>query len=406
MKPPQLKAAKLLRLLMLIWAFAMKYLPKRSISTPKRILVMAFGGVGDSVLMIPTLSRLREKCPDAHIALLVSSASGAPTVFRAFPEFYNEMITISSIPASWKEVITQNFRLMHEKFDSVLISYISAYSLSLLLPALCSIPKQFLVIVDRHPLRKIYASLFKHHIILSWEKDMRSETLVHQEMLRGIDPSYQPAPVEWKWKLPIPDVAHLAAKRWLQENGLWNEAENRAVEFALIHASTSEAHAYRRYPVEHFATVLNWIAAQRLAIVMIGTLQEAKIYEELLRSSSATGFLCTTLDLLETAALMTHAKLFVGNESGPAHLSMLVDCPTVRIFGPSSHYGAAQWKGGPFKEVFLGIACAPCLRLGILNERGLNAHTCGHRNCLRLLTPEKVISAIEDVMARQSRPHF
>ncbi len=402
MNQPILKAGKLLRLAMLTWAVLCKFLPKRRVVEPKNILVMIYGGIGDAIMTIPTLALLREKRPNAKITLLASTASGGQAIYRAFPQFYNRIIVISPSPASWKEVFEINLMLMREQFDCALISYISAYSLTTLLPAMLSVPKQFLVLVDRHPLRKVYEFLFNERVVLSWEKDQRSEVLIHQEMLCGVDASYTPAPVEWKWSLALPKTAKENAKQWLQANGLWNKEADCAVRFALIHASTSEAHAYRRYPLKHFAEVVNWIAAQQLAVVAVGSSQEDKVCAELRHLTNAAVVPCTTLGIMDLAALIAHAELFVGNESGPAHISMLLNRPTVRIFGPSSPYGAARWKHGSFEEVFLGIECAPCLRLGLLNNAGLNAHSCGHRNCLALLTPDNVIRAIQRVMDKQS----
>gem|GEM_PF-4844160 len=401
-KPAHVRAAKLLRVVMFAWACMCKWLAKRHLNEPKHILVMVYGGIGDAIMTIPTLALLREKCPNAKITLLASTASGGHTIYRAFPQFYDDIMVISPTPLSWKEAIAHNLMLRRKKFDCVLISYISAYSLTTLLPAMLSVPKQFLVLVDRHPLRKVYEFLFDDRVVISWENDRRSEVLIHQEMLRGVDASYTPAPVEWKWSLALPKTAKENAKQWLQANGLWNKEADCAVRFALIHASTSEAHAYRRYPLKHLAEVVNWIAAQQLAVVAVGSSQEDKVCTELRHLTNAAVVPCTTLGIMDLAALIAHAELFVGNESGPAHISMLLNRPTVRIFGPSSPYGAARWKHGPFEEVFLGIECAPCLRLGLLNNAGLNAHSCGHRNCLALLTPDNVIRAVQRVIDKQS----
>jgi hypothetical protein len=51
---------------------------------------------------------------------------------RAFPQFYDDIIVISPAPLSWKEAIAHNLMLRRKKFDCVLISYISAYSLTTL----------------------------------------------------------------------------------------------------------------------------------------------------------------------------------------------------------------------------------------------------------------------------------
>ena len=44
--------------------------PPSSILNPRRILVRGTNWLGDAVMTTPALLRLREKFPDAHIALL------------------------------------------------------------------------------------------------------------------------------------------------------------------------------------------------------------------------------------------------------------------------------------------------------------------------------------------------
>ena len=50
------------------------------------------------------------------------------------------------------------------------------------------------------------------------------------------------------------------------------------------------------------------------------------------------GRLCGTLSLLETAELIRRASVFVGIDSGPAHLANAVDVPGVILLGQYNHY--------------------------------------------------------------------
>lgn len=387
---------------MFAWACMCKWLAKRHLTEPKHILVMVYGGIGDAIMTIPTLALLREKCPNAKITLLASSASGGHTIYRAFPQFYDDIIVISPTPLSWKEAIAHNLMLMRKKFDCVLISYISAYSLSTLLPAMLSIPKQFIVLVDRHPLRKIYEMLFKERVMLAWESEQRSETLLHQEMLRGVDPNYVPQSVPWRWSLPLPATAYAIAKQWLRDNGLWNEQTNSAKAFALIHAGASKMQNYKKIPAPKFAEAINWLMKRGFAVVVIGTPDESESLAELQAFTDVPLRGCFHLDLLSVCALIQLSAVLLSNDSGLGHLGILLDTPTVRIFGPSFYWGFRKWKPGAFEDVFQPIACSPCLRLGLLNTRGLNAHNCGHRNCLNELDAGLLINSLQTVLGVQA----
>jgi len=392
---------------MFVWACMCKWLPKRHLTEPKHILVMAYGGIGDAIMMVPTLALLREKCPNAKITLLASTASGGHTIYRAFPQFYDDIIVISPTPLSWKEAVTRNLMLMRKKFDCVLISYISAYSLSTLLPAMLSVPKQFLVLIDRHPLRKVYEFLFNDRVVLSWENERRSEVLIHQEMLRGVDANYTPVPVEWKWSLALPETAKENAKQWLRANALWNEQTNSAKAVALIHAGASEMQNYKKMPAPKFAEAINWLVKQGFEVVVIGTPDEKESLAELQAFVDAPLRGCFHLDLLAVCALIQLSAVLLSNDSGLGHLGILLDTPTVRVFGPSFYWGFRKWKLGAFEDVFQPIACSPCLRLGLLNTHALNAHNCGHRNCLNELSVELLINSLQTVLdCKQTTPHL
>lgn len=69
-----------------------------------------------------------------------------------------------------------------------------------------------------------------------------------------------------------------------------------------------------------------------------------------------------TLRLDETAALLEHAELFVGADSGPAHLAAAVGAPVVVLFSGTND--SRQWRPwGPMVGVVRHeVACSPCHR--------------------------------------------
>jgi heptosyltransferase-3 len=48
--------------------------------------------------------------------------------------------------------------------------------------------------------------------------------------------------------------------------------------------------------------------------------------------------------LLETAALLSHMRLFIGNDSGPGHLAAAVGIPTLTLFGPGEPQRYRPWN--------------------------------------------------------------
>ncbi|MDI6780837.1 MAG: glycosyltransferase family 9 protein, partial [bacterium] len=95
-----------------------------------------------------------------------------------------------------------------------------------------------------------------------------------------------------------------------------------------------------------------------------------------------------SLSLLELAALISKADLFISGDTGPLHIATAVGTPVAAIFGPS------LWEQtGPFapddKKLLIrkSISCSPCWG----TER---RKRCKENLCLQNLTYEEVRDAI------------
>jgi ADP-heptose:LPS heptosyltransferase len=91
------------------------------------------------------------------------------------------------------------------------------------------------------------------------------------------------------------------------------------------------------------------------------------------------------LDLGAYAALIGRARLYVGNDSGPAHLAAAQDVPGVTLFGSQN---PAVWKPvGPRQAVlWAGLDCSPC--------RGTACDRPVRHECLLRIHTEAVLAAI------------
>jgi heptosyltransferase-3 len=115
--------------------------------------------------------------------------------------------------------------------------------------------------------------------------------------------------------------------------------------YAVLHPEASEPD--KRWPADRFARLAETLAARRgLGSVIIGTDDDT-----VRRASGATGTAMAGLPLAETLALLEGAALFVGNDSGPAHIAAAFARPSVVIFGPSNVDLWRPWSSGPWRVV-------------------------------------------------------
>ena len=94
---------------------------------------------------------------------------------------------------------------------------------------------------------------------------------------------------------------------------------------------------------------------------------------------------CENLPLSLLAAVISRCSLYIGNDSGPTHLSAALGVATVAIFGPSD---PLVWKpAGPSVTVLTkNYPCSPC-------HGSTSVTGCGGE-CLREITVEEVVKAI------------
>src|SRR5262249_11003503 len=140
-------------------------------------------------------------------------------------------------------------------------------------------------------------------------------------------------------KLSVTDKAAAAIRERLAAAGV-DEAEP----FALIHPAA--ALATKQWATDNFARVTEAVRARGLLPVAIVSASEKPLLESLrtLSTTRVVGF--DSLSLPEVIALSARARLFVGNDSGIAHIAAAAGAPCVVIFGSSNVVHWRPWTTG------------------------------------------------------------
>jgi predicted lipopolysaccharide heptosyltransferase III len=185
-------------------------------------------------------------------------------------------------------------------------------------------------------------------------------------------------------QLFVDEAARTSAQAQLQAAGV-----DPAKPYVVL-APTNEFYTKRWLP-ERFATVAERLIARGLQIVMTGAptaeqRQQLAAVQAITPQSLAA---LSNLSIGELVAVIAEAKLFVGNDSGPAHIAAAVKTPQVVLFGPASSQRWRPWCA-PAELVQNYFACNPCAM-----------YTCeafAEPECTRSITVEQVIRAIEKVI--------
>lgn len=143
----------------------------------------------------------------------------------------------------------------------------------------------------------------------------------------------------------------------------------------------------KRWLKEYFAELVQQLERQDVQIFLIGGKEDYALGEFIRRGSAAVN-LAGRLTVLESAALIAQMDLLVTNDSAPLHIANAVRTDVVAIFGPT----VREFGFYPFREndrvLEVDLDCRPC------SWHGGKKCPLGHHNCMRWITPERVVNAV------------
>jgi ADP-heptose:LPS heptosyltransferase len=167
--------------------------------------------------------------------------------------------------------------------------------------------------------------------------------------------------------------------------------------YAIIHPSAS--YKTKEWAPEGFARIGEFLERQAgvVPIYSCGP-GESPTLDAVEKASGARLRRLEGTSLAQFAAALAGARLFVGNDSGPAHMAAALARPVVVIFGSSSSPIWGPWprQGSPSaaRVVQNPFACNPC--------PGDRCYQFARPECILSVTFDQVRIAVEEVLAQTS----
>lgn len=314
-----------------------------SVKGKKRILVLRYRFIGDTVLTVPFLRNLRNAEPDAHIAWVV--APGSSDVVRGIT-YVDELIY-------WDPVtIHADSRGMHRTFSAKLAflralraaKYTKVYVLkrsfsSAIMAWLSGAPERIgfdtegrgLLLTKRVPYRN------DRHEVENFLAVLQADGIALGDDALQF------------WTTPAEDQA---AAELLAGCGV--QPGERLVAFHPF-ASVPE----RGWHLDDFAALAGLFREQNFRVLVLGAPGDRDAF------AAARGLAAASVDLVGkcpiriTMALLRCCTLFVGNDSGVMHLAAASGVPLVAVFGPQSPVKFGPW-GDRVAVVYKKFPCSPC----------------------------------------------
>lgn len=142
---------------------------------------------------------------------------------------------------------------------------------------------------------------------------------------------------------------------------------------------------WKRWPMEGWSAVSLFLKNLGFRVFLTGGTDD-------LRDISGVPGTCLAGKLTwgQTAALVSGAAIFTGNDSGPAHLAVSAGTPALVLFGPTDP--DALYPPGSIVPVRSSSTCAPCYSNSVF--QGCR----GNGGCMSSITKEEVIENIRGIL--------
>ncbi|MGC2236590.1 MAG: glycosyltransferase family 9 protein [Pyrinomonadaceae bacterium] len=339
----------------------------------KRVLVVRLRSIGDTVLTTPSLIALRRFLPGAQIDVLLED--WVAPVLEGFDAVDNVLTFSRKSKTSRIEVM---LKLRRNKYDVVFNLHGGTTSTFFVRAA--GAKHRFGFSHYR------YSFLYNH--LLSSSKDFWQTEKIHSAEQHLALLGFAGVPVEDKPKsrLVVTEKALNSIESKLAESKI----QNLKSKIALIHPVA--AFDTKQWATENFARVAEFLYEKGFSIIAIATRKEREVLEKLKQNSRVPIAVFDDLTLPEITALASKAKLFVGNDSGIAHIAAAVETPSVVIFGSSNITHWRPWTNAPNEIVYEKLHCQPCA-----------GHFCkefGEPRCIMNVKIETVIESILKVLQK------
>jgi lipopolysaccharide heptosyltransferase II len=334
-----------------------------------RILVLAWGGIGNALLFTPALKNLRKAMPRATIVAIVSQ--------QGAKELLEGSGLVDTVVMAATETVQGAYAIAHT------VAAPDKTTLFMCMAGINPIAGSILSFASRAQYRvgengRMEGFLYTHSVRVNPGK---------HEVARNLDLLKRAGiPVkDDELVFSIPDDIRRATRATLaREWGITADS------FISIAPGSGPHQLFKRWPAEYFAELARLLRDRGFEVALIGDKGERALCEEIRRSAGEGVYnMSGRFSMTETAALIESSRLVVSNDSAPMHVAAALKIPVVAIFGPTLPCKNAPWKV-PHKIVRMSLPCSPCYRFRPVE--------CPYElKCLRDLKPIDVIRAVEEL---------
>lgn len=354
---------------------------------PRTALVIALRYLGDVLLATPVANAVKRLYPQCHVDMLVFL--GSEGILEGNPDLRAVLTTREGAPIG--ERLAQ-MRALWRRYDLAVITS----------PG--DPPSLFGFAAARRRIGFVPVASssrrWKQALLARWsEFEPLAPRMTHNDRLAQLLGAGQAGEV-------VTPSAGFAAAAWPSKIG-FDPSRQR---FAVVHPSPRWH--YKRWTAEGWRALVGHLKQRLARVVITGGAGDAErtYIDGLALGEDRVVRVDGKLRLAEVADLLRLASVYIGPDTSTTHLATACGTPTVTLFGPTDPVIWGPMAGGAGRNAYQRVAavqrrdnvlllqnpdlpCVPC------QLEGCERHRDSHSDCLDLLSPDRVIEAVDALLA-------
>ncbi|MBN1586789.1 MAG: methyltransferase domain-containing protein [Candidatus Omnitrophica bacterium] len=343
--------------------------------SPSKILLIKFPGIGNLVMLLPTVRALRVHFDQSEILFLTLRQNAG--LMESVPDVDRVLYLDTTSAFHFAVSLLRLFwHLSVERVDMVLDFEQFAKTASVF-SALTAAPYRY----GFETPGQMRGFVYTHPVDYPENRHM-VPAFAAIAQAAGV-------PCENLEPVAIPYKAEEARRveRLLADQGIGQEGR-----IVLIHAGSGENFAERRWPENSFAQLADRLAAECGArVVFTGTRAENALIERIrnkMEASSAS--VAGKINLTELAALTDRAYLVLSNDTALAHFGCAMSTPVAGFYGPNTPVLYGPWGGEQHTAFYHRLPCSPCITN--LNQK---TSSCQFPVCIWSISVQEVFDTLK-----------
>ncbi|MCU7496717.1 MAG: glycosyltransferase family 9 protein [Ignavibacteria bacterium] len=345
----------------------------------EKILVIQTAFIGDAILTLPMLKRLKELYPDSTIDVVSTPASSG--IFRASPYTYKVYAydkrgkdrSIKSLFRFAGEIKNEGYTRIyspHRSFRTSLLVFLSGvketYGFS----------------------NASFHMAYRNSVYYNGR---------HHEVQRNLE-LVENGRLPSEWRLLPEVVAGTEEKRRVGEflkQVSSSSVEKTSTETKFAAVAPGSVWMTKRFPKDKFLEVISYLLSESYTVLLTGGKDDEEYCREM-ASLFNEGVVSAAgqFSIVETIELLRHCKILVSNDSAPTHFGMCADIPVLTIYCSTiPDFGFYPYNTKSTFISFDDLSCKPC---GIHGRRECPVKTFDCANRIELKTVAAAIKKIAE----------